>query len=157
MPFDFEDTPRISLSNRSSGMSLPKQKYRTGMNENSRYHGLNPSDDGGSVGRPIVESTHCNTGSSPGLRVNTSEGVVVLSYSGQKTEGPQRIIAKISQIPPASAVDIEFQQSVTKSQINKNHHLTPLPQRITDTYRLWTRRGSISWPNIQCSACYFLN
>ncbi|XP_073679203.1 msx2-interacting protein [Garra rufa] len=128
MPFDFEDTPRISLSNRSSGMSLPKQKYRTGLNENSRYHGLNPSDDGERVGRPVVESTHCNTGSSTGLRVNTSEGVVVLSYSGQKTEGPQRIIAKISQIPPASAVDIEFQQSVTKSQIKQeppSHPSTP--------------------------------
>uniref|UniRef100_A0A8C2GBA9 Msx2-interacting protein n=1 Tax=Cyprinus carpio TaxID=7962 RepID=A0A8C2GBA9_CYPCA len=128
MPFDFEDTPRISLSNRSSGMSLPKQKYRTSLNDNSRYHGLNPSDDGGSVGRPVVESTHCNTGSSTGLRVNTSEGVVVLSYSGQKTEGPQRIIAKISQIPPASAVDIEFQQSVTKSQIKQEpppHPSTP--------------------------------
>ncbi|KAK2885593.1 hypothetical protein Q8A67_016430 [Cirrhinus molitorella] len=128
MPFDFEDTPRISLSNRSSGMSLPKQKFRTGLNENSRYHGLNPSDDGERVGRPVVESTHCNTGSSTGLRVNTSEGVVVLSYSGQKTEGPQRIIAKISQIPPASAVDIEFQQSVTKSQIKQeppSHPSTP--------------------------------
>ncbi|XP_016340263.1 msx2-interacting protein [Sinocyclocheilus anshuiensis] len=127
MPFDFEDTPRISLSNRSSGMSLPKQKYRTSLNDNSRY-GLNSSDDGGSVGRPVVESTHCNTGSSTGLRVNTSEGVVVLSYSGQKTEGPQRIIAKISQIPPASAVDIEFQQSVTKSQIKQEpppHPSTP--------------------------------
>lgn len=128
MPFDFEDTPRISLSNRSSGMSLPKQKYRTGLSENSKYHGLNPSEDGGSVGRPVVESTHCNTGSSTGLRVNTSEGVVVLSYSGQKTEGPQRIIAKISQIPPASAVDIEFQQSVTKSQMKQeppSHPSTP--------------------------------
>uniref|UniRef100_A0A672LK91 Msx2-interacting protein n=1 Tax=Sinocyclocheilus grahami TaxID=75366 RepID=A0A672LK91_SINGR len=127
MPFDFEDTPRISLSNRSSGMSLPKQKYHTSLNDNSRY-GLNSSDDGGSVGRPVVESTHCNTGSSSGLRVNTSEGVVVLSYSGQKTEGPQRIIAKISQIPPASAVDIEFQQSVTKSQIKQEpppHPSTP--------------------------------
>ncbi|XP_016322007.1 LOW QUALITY PROTEIN: msx2-interacting protein-like [Sinocyclocheilus anshuiensis] len=128
MPFDFEDTPHISLSNRSPGMSLPKQKYRTGLNENSRYQGLNPSDDAGSVGRPVVESTHCNTGSSTGLRVNTSEGVVVLSYSGQKTEGPQRIIAKISQIPPASAMDIEFQQSVTKSQIKQeppSHPSTP--------------------------------
>uniref|UniRef100_A0A673L4J5 Msx2-interacting protein n=1 Tax=Sinocyclocheilus rhinocerous TaxID=307959 RepID=A0A673L4J5_9TELE len=128
MPFDFEDTPRISLSNRSPGMSLLKQKYRTGLNENSRYQGLNPSDDAGSVGRPVVGSTHCNTGSSTGLRVNTSEGVVVLSYSGQKTEGPQRIIAKISQIPPASAMDIEFQQSVTKSQIKQeppSHPSTP--------------------------------
>ncbi|XP_051962166.1 msx2-interacting protein [Xyrauchen texanus] len=118
MPYDFEDTPRISLSNRSSGMPLPKQKYRLGLNENSRYHGLPLSDDGGSVGRPVVESTHCNTGSSTGLRVNTSEGVVVLSYSGQKTQ-PQRVIAKISPIPPASAVDIEFQQSVSKSQIKQ--------------------------------------
>ncbi|XP_051516227.1 msx2-interacting protein-like isoform X2 [Myxocyprinus asiaticus] len=118
MPYDFEDTPRISLSNRSSGMPLPKQKYRSGLNENSRYHGLTLSDDGGSVGWPVVESTHCNTGSSTGLRVNTSEGVVVLSYSGQKTQ-PQRVIAKISQIPPASAVDIEFQQSVSKSQIKQ--------------------------------------
>lgn len=128
MPFDFEDTPRISLSNRNSGMSLPKQKYRTGLNENNRYHGHNTSEDGGSVGRPVVEGTHCNTGSSAGLRVNTSEGVVVLSYSGQKTEGPQRIIAKISQIPPASAVDIEFQQSITKSQIKQeppSHPSTP--------------------------------
>lgn len=115
-PFDFEDTPRISLSNRSSGISLPKQKYRSGLNDNSRYHGLNLSDDGANAGRQTVESTHCNTGPGSGLRVNTSEGVVVLSYSGQKTEGPQRIIAKISQIPPASAVDIEFQQSVSKSQ-----------------------------------------
>ncbi|XP_051517986.1 msx2-interacting protein isoform X2 [Myxocyprinus asiaticus] len=119
LPYDFEDTPHISLSNRSSGMPLPKQKYRSGLNENSRYHGHTLSDNGGSVGRPVVESTHCNTGSSTGLRVNTSEGVVVLSYSGQKTEGPQRVIAKISQIPPASAVDIEFQQSVSKSQIKQ--------------------------------------
>lgn len=119
MPFDFEDTPRISLSNRSSGISLPKQKYRSGLNENTRYHGLNLSDDGGNVGRQTAESTHCNTGPGSGLRVNTSEGVVVLSCSGQKTEGPQRIIAKISQIPPASAVDIEFQQSVSKSQIKQ--------------------------------------
>ncbi|XP_057219079.1 msx2-interacting protein isoform X1 [Triplophysa rosa] len=119
MPFDFEDTPRISLSNRSSGISLPKQKYRSCLNENTRYHGLNLSDDGGNVGRQTAESSHCNTVSGSGLRVNTSEGVVVLSYSGQKTEGPQRIIAKISQIPPASAVDIEFQQSVSKSQLKQ--------------------------------------
>uniref|UniRef100_A0A9J8C4N3 Msx2-interacting protein n=1 Tax=Cyprinus carpio carpio TaxID=630221 RepID=A0A9J8C4N3_CYPCA len=137
MPFDFEDTPHISLSNRSPGMSLPKQKYRTGLNENSRYHGLNPSDDGRSVGRPVVEGTHCNTGSSTGLRVNTSEGVVVLSYSGQKTEGPQRIIAKISQIPPASAMDIEFQQSVTKSQIKQeppSHPSTPKGSQTPSCY-----------------------
>ncbi|XP_030623086.1 msx2-interacting protein isoform X2 [Chanos chanos] len=121
IPFDLEETPRISLSSRSAGMPLPKQKYRPNMNENSRYHGLSMPDEG----RPVLESTALyNTGSSPGLRVNTSEGVVVLSYSGQKTEGPQRISAKISQIPPASAVDIEFQQSVSKSQI-KQEPLTP--------------------------------
>ncbi|XP_065141878.1 msx2-interacting protein isoform X2 [Paramisgurnus dabryanus] len=119
MPFDFEETPRISLSNRSPGISLPKQKYRSGSNENSRYHGLSLSDDVGKVGRPTIESTHCNMGLGSGLRVNTSEGVVVLSYSGQKTPGSQRIIAKISQVPPASAVDIEFQQSVSKSQIKQ--------------------------------------
>ncbi|KAL7864871.1 hypothetical protein AOLI_G00162910 [Acnodon oligacanthus] len=112
MPFDFDDTPRISLSNRSSGLSQPKQKYRLGVNENSRYHGLSISDEG----RPASDNASSNTGSGPGLRVNTSEGVMVLSYSGQKTGGPQRIVAKISQIPPPSAVDIEFQQSVSKSQ-----------------------------------------
>ncbi|KAJ8371010.1 hypothetical protein SKAU_G00110380, partial [Synaphobranchus kaupii] len=124
MPFDSEETPRITLGNRSTGMSLPKQKYRSSVNENNRYHGLVVAEEGSSGGRPMVESTTYSTGSSPGLRVNTSEGVVVLSYSGQKTEGPQRISAKISQIPPASAVDIEFQQSVSKSQI-KQEPLTP--------------------------------
>ncbi|KAJ8257717.1 hypothetical protein GJAV_G00188930 [Gymnothorax javanicus] len=124
MPFDSDETPRITLGNRSSGMALPKQKYRSSMNENSRYHGLVVAEEGSSGGRPIAESTTYSSGTSPGLRVNTSEGVVVLSYSGQKTEGPQRISAKISQIPPASAVDIEFQQSVSKSQI-KQEPLTP--------------------------------
>ncbi len=143
MPFDFEDTPHISLSNRSSGMSLPKQKYRTGLNENSRYHGLNPSDDGGSVGRPVVESTHCNTGSSPGLRVNTSEGVVVLSYSGQKTEGPQRIIAKISPIPSASAVDLEFQQSVTKSHIKQEPPSCPSTPKGSQTPTVYGHTGVV--------------
>ncbi|KAG5838817.1 hypothetical protein ANANG_G00227630 [Anguilla anguilla] len=122
MPFDSEETPHITLGNR---MSLPKQKYRSSVNENNRYHGLVVAEEGSSGGRPMVESTtYTGTGSSPGLRVNTSEGVVLLSYSGQKTEGPQRISAKISQIPPASAVDIEFQQSVSKSQI-KQEPLTP--------------------------------
>ncbi|XP_041952876.1 msx2-interacting protein [Alosa sapidissima] len=125
-PFDSDETPHISLSNRSAGMSLPKQKYRASMNENSlpRYSGLSMAEDGSNVGRPVVDNSTYNTGPSPGLRVNTSEGVVVLSYSGQKTEGPQRISAKISQIPPASAVDIEFQQSVSKSQI-KQESVTP--------------------------------
>ncbi|XP_031422212.1 msx2-interacting protein [Clupea harengus] len=125
-PFDSDETPHISLSNRSAGMSLPKQKYRASMNENSlpRYSGLTVAEEGSSVGRPVVDNPIYNAGPNPGLRVNTSEGVVVLSYSGQKTEGPQRISAKISQIPPASAVDIEFQQSVSKSQI-KQESVTP--------------------------------
>lgn len=120
MPYDFDNTPRISLSNHSSGLSQPKHKYRFGMNDNSRYHGLSNSDEVPSSDTPS------NTGSGPGLRVNTSEGVMVLSYSGQKTEGPQRIVAKISQIPPASAVDIEFQQSVSKSHV-KQEQLQPQP------------------------------
>ncbi|XP_041702338.1 msx2-interacting protein isoform X2 [Coregonus clupeaformis] len=124
MPYDTEEAPRISLSNRNAPLSLPKQKFRSSMNENNRYHGVDVAEDVNSRGRSVVESTPYNTDSSPGLRVNTSQGVVVLSYSGQKTEVPQRISAKISQIPPASAVDIEFQQSVSKSQI-KQEPLTP--------------------------------
>ncbi|KAG9353133.1 hypothetical protein JZ751_017709 [Albula glossodonta] len=116
VPFESDETPRISLSNRNTGMQLPKQKYRPSGNETNRYHGLVMGEEGTGVGRPGVESTAYSTGSSPRLRVNTSEGVVVLSCSGQKTEGPQRISAKISQIPPASAVDIEFQQSKIKTE-----------------------------------------
>ncbi|XP_067826641.1 msx2-interacting protein-like [Heptranchias perlo] len=95
-------------------VSLTKQKYRSNLTENSRYK-LGTVAFIGDESRP-VDNIPLNQGSSPGLRVNTSEGVVVLSYSGQKTEGPQRISAPISQIPPASAVDIEFQQSVSKPQ-----------------------------------------
>ncbi|XP_018606810.1 msx2-interacting protein-like isoform X2 [Scleropages formosus] len=119
-----EETPRIALGNRNAGMTLPKPKQRASMNEGNRYHGIVVGDEGSSGGRPMIESAAYSTGPSPGLRVNTSEGVVVLSYSGQKTEGPQRISAKISQIPPATAVDIEFQQSVSKSQI-KQEPITP--------------------------------
>ncbi|XP_076023267.1 msx2-interacting protein [Genypterus blacodes] len=123
MPYDTEETPRISLSNRSIGLSTPKQKYRSNSNENSRYHGMDPVDDG-TRGRSVVEPTPYSIGSSPGLRMNTSEGVVVLSYSGQKTEGPHRMRAKISQIPQASAGDIEFQKSVSKSQIKQDGPIT---------------------------------
>ncbi|KAM9856406.1 msx2-interacting protein [Aulostomus maculatus] len=123
IPYDTEETPRISLSNRSIGLSIPKQKFRSNSNENSRYHGMDIVEDV-TRGRSVVETTPYNTGSSPGLRVNTSEGVVVLSYSGQKTEGPHRMRAKISQIPQASAGDIEFQQSVSKSQIKQDPVIT---------------------------------
>lgn len=119
MPYDTEETPRISLSNRSIGLSVPKQKFKSNSNENNRSHGMDLVEDG-TRGRSVVETTPYNTGSTPGLRVNTSEGVVVLSYSGQKTEGPHRMRAKISQIPQASAGDIEFQQSVSKSQIKQD-------------------------------------
>ncbi|XP_007440695.1 msx2-interacting protein isoform X1 [Python bivittatus] len=119
---DLEETPRITLVKQASQPQTclvnavsPKYKQRPSPNENSRFHPGSMS---------VIEDRPVETGSSPGLRVNTSEGVVLLSYSGQKTEGSQRIIAKISQIPPASAVDIEFQQSVSKSQI-KQEPLVP--------------------------------
>ncbi|KAI9531125.1 hypothetical protein NQZ68_000620 [Dissostichus eleginoides] len=124
MPYDTEETPRISLSNRSIGISIPKQKFRSNPNENNRYHGMDIVEDG-TRARSVVESTPYSASSSPGLRVNTSEGVVVLSYSGQKTEGPHRMRAKISQIPPASVGDIEFQQSVSKSSIKQDPLITP--------------------------------
>lgn len=92
-----------------------KGKQRASSNENSRFHPGSMS---------VIDDRPADTGSGAGLRVNTSEGVVLLSYSGQKTEGPQRISAKISQIPPASAMDIEFQQSVSKSQV-KADSITP--------------------------------
>ncbi|XP_051805299.1 msx2-interacting protein [Acanthochromis polyacanthus] len=122
MPYDTEETPRISLSNRSIGLSIPKQKFRSNSNENNRCHGMDI--EGSTRGRSVVETTPYNAGASPGLRVITSEGVVVLSYSGQKTEGPHRMRAKISQIPQASAGDIEFQQSVSKSQIKQDPLIT---------------------------------
>ncbi|XP_019477951.1 msx2-interacting protein [Meleagris gallopavo] len=119
---DLEEAPRITLVKQAPQTQTclvnapsPKFKQRSSTNDNSRFHPGSMS---------IIEDRPVETGSSPGLRVNTSEGVVLLSYSGQKTEGPQRISAKISQIPPASAVDIEFQQSVSKSQI-KQEPITP--------------------------------
>ncbi|OXB77257.1 UNVERIFIED_CONTAM: hypothetical protein H355_002249, partial [Colinus virginianus] len=119
---DLEEAPRITLVKQAPQAQTclvnapsPKFKQRSSTNDNSRFHPGSMS---------IIEDRPTETGSSPGLRVNTSEGVVLLSYSGQKTEGPQRISAKISQIPPASAVDIEFQQSVSKSQI-KQEPITP--------------------------------
>lgn len=123
MPYDTEEAPRISLSNRNIGLSITKQKFRSNSNENNRYHGVDIVEDG-TRGRSVLETTPYSTGSSPGLRVNTSEGVVVLSYSGQKTEGPHRMRAKISQIPQASAGDIEFQQSVSKSSVKQDPHIT---------------------------------
>ncbi|XP_029434338.1 msx2-interacting protein isoform X2 [Rhinatrema bivittatum] len=118
--FDFDDTPRITLVKQppqSAPPTIPSPKYKQRASTNDNRSCMKQA-------MSIIEDRPVETGSSPGLRVNTSEGVVVLSYSGQKTEGPQRISAKISQIPPASAVDIEFQQSVSKSQI-KQEPITP--------------------------------
>ncbi|XP_020498060.2 msx2-interacting protein [Labrus bergylta] len=115
-PPEPEDKLNMNIGNPCVDMALPKQTYRPSKDEIGSYH---VSDEGGSTGRFIVESPSLGTGSCPGLRVNTSEGVVVLSHSGQKTEGPQRISAKISQIPPASAGDMESQQLVSMPQIKQ--------------------------------------
>lgn len=100
-------------------MPLPKPTYRSSKDDAMTYHGSSICEDGGSAARFIVDNSSLGTGSCPGLRVNTSEGVVVLSHSGQKTEGPQRISAKISQIPQATAGDIESQQLVPIPQIKQ--------------------------------------
>ncbi|XP_066492993.1 msx2-interacting protein isoform X2 [Tiliqua scincoides] len=139
---DLEEAPRITLVKQVPPPQTclvnalsPKYKQRPSANDNSRFHPGSMS---------VIEDRPAETGSSPGLRVNTSEGVVLLSYSGQKTEGPQRISAKISQIPPASAVDIEFQQSVSKSQI-KQEPLGP-SQPAAKGPQTPTGYGSVSAP-----------
>ncbi|KAM5132159.1 msx2-interacting protein [Mantella aurantiaca] len=115
--FDHDDLPRITLAKHSAPHQpappcIPSQKSKQRQNTNDSRACLKQT-------MTIVEDRPADTGPSPGLRVNTSQGVMLLSYSGQKTEGPQRISAKISQIPPASAVDIEIQQSVSKTQIKQ--------------------------------------
>ncbi|CAL8338569.1 unnamed protein product [Merluccius merluccius] len=109
----------MTTGNPCVDIATSKQTYRPSIDDGGSYHGPSVGEEGGSAGRFIVESTNLSTGSSPGLRVNTSEGVVVLSHSGQKIEGPQRISAKISQIPQATAVDIESQQLVSMPQIKQ--------------------------------------
>lgn len=118
-PPETEEKPSLPMANPFVEKQPPKQKYQTSMEEGSAYHGPPVGEEGGNAGRYIVESTSLSTGPTAGLRVNTSEGVVVLSHSGQKIEGRQRISAKISQIPPPSAVDIESQQLVTMPQIKQ--------------------------------------
>ncbi|CDQ60392.1 unnamed protein product [Oncorhynchus mykiss] len=119
------DMEKVNMSvdrNPIVDMPLPKQTYRPPSMEDrdsGSYHGPSVGEEGGSAGRYLVESSGLGTGSSPGLRVNTSEGVVVLSHSGQIKEGPQRISAKISQIPPATVVDMESQQLVSMPQIKQ--------------------------------------
>ncbi|XP_029906489.1 msx2-interacting protein isoform X2 [Myripristis murdjan] len=118
-PPDSEEKVNINIGNPCVDMALPKQTYRPSIDDSGSYHGPSVGEEGGSTGRFIVESPTLSTGSSPGLRVNTSEGVVVLSHSGQKIEGPQRISAKISQIPQATAGDMESQQLVSMPQIKQ--------------------------------------
>ncbi|XP_038552690.1 msx2-interacting protein isoform X1 [Micropterus salmoides] len=118
-PPEPEDKVNMNIGNPCVDMVLPKTSYRSSKDETGSYHGPSVGDEGGSAARFIVESPSLATGSFPGLRVNTSEGVVVLSHSGQKTEGPQRISAKISQIPQATVGDMESQQLVSMPQIKQ--------------------------------------
>ncbi|XP_063766330.1 msx2-interacting protein isoform X2 [Eleginops maclovinus] len=117
-PPEPEDKVNMNIGNPCVDMTLPKPTYRHNKDDSGSYHGP-VGDDAGSAARFIVESPALGAGSCPGLRVNTSEGVVVLSHSGQKIEGPQRISAKISQIPQATAGDMESQQLVSMPQIKQ--------------------------------------
>ncbi|XP_042605061.1 msx2-interacting protein-like isoform X3 [Cyprinus carpio] len=126
-PPDSEEKPNAQIGNPFLDKQPPKQIYQPSLEESSTYHGPAVGEEGGNAGRYIVESTSLSTGSSTGLRVQTSEGVVVLSHSGQKMEGPLRISAKISQIPPASAVDIESQQLVSMPQIKQELYSASQP------------------------------
>ncbi|XP_052394312.1 msx2-interacting protein isoform X2 [Carassius gibelio] len=125
-PPDAEEKSNAPIGNRLDKQP-PKQIYQPSLEESSTYHGPAVGEEGGNAGRYIVESTSLSTGSSTGLRVQTSEGVVVLSHSGQKMEGPLRISAKISQIPPASAVDMESQQLVSMPQIKQELYSASQP------------------------------
>ncbi|XP_019736295.1 msx2-interacting protein [Hippocampus comes] len=125
IPPEPEDKMNLNIGNQAADMALPKHNYRPSKDDTGPYHGPTIGDDGGTATRFIVESSTLSTGSCPGLRVNTSEGVVVLSHSGQKTEGPQRISAKISQIPQATAGDMESQQLVSMPQIKPEIYSHP--------------------------------
>ncbi|XP_044277155.1 msx2-interacting protein isoform X1 [Varanus komodoensis] len=146
---ELDDAPRITLLKQvpqprtclASAHSPKYQQQRPSTNDSSRFHPGSMS---------VIEDRPVEAGSSPGLRVNTSEGVVLLSYSGQKTEGSQRISAKISQIPPASAVDIEFQQSVSKSQI-KPEPLGP-SQPVPKGAQVPVGYGGVSAPSLVLGA-----
>ncbi|XP_012719218.2 msx2-interacting protein isoform X1 [Fundulus heteroclitus] len=98
-PPESEEKAMLNSGNPPMDVAVQKTAYRP------------CKDDGG----PAFSAGSCS-----GLRVNTSEGVVVLSHSGQKTEGPLRISAKISQIPQATAGDIESQQLVSIPQIKQD-------------------------------------
>ncbi|XP_067360556.1 msx2-interacting protein isoform X3 [Channa argus] len=118
-PPEPENKVSMNIGNPGGDMALTKQTYRPSKDDTGSYHGSSV-DEGGSAARFIVESPSLGMGPCPGLRVNTSEGVVVLSHSGQKTEGPLRISAKISQIPQATVGDMESQQLVSMPSIKQD-------------------------------------
>ncbi|XP_029007120.1 msx2-interacting protein isoform X2 [Betta splendens] len=129
-PLDPENKVNLNTGNPCVDMTLTKPPYRPSKDDTGSYHGAS-IDEGGSSARFVVDGPNLGTGSCPGLRVNTSEGVVLLSHSGQKTEGPQRISAKISQIPQATAGDMESQQLVSMPQIKQEmyvHSQSGLPK-----------------------------
>ncbi|CAN9511750.1 unnamed protein product [Ophioblennius macclurei] len=117
-PSEPEDKVIMNVGNPCVDIPQPKQTFRTTKDDTGPYHGPSLSDDGAS-------SACFVPGSLPGLRVNTPEGVVVLSHSGQRKEGPHRVTAKISRIPPATAGDIESQQLVSMSQIKQEMYGHP--------------------------------
>ncbi|XP_067271207.1 msx2-interacting protein isoform X2 [Pseudorasbora parva] len=131
-PPDLEEKTNAPIGNPFLDKQPPKQIYQPSLEESSTYHGPPVGEEGGNAGRYIVESTSLSTGSSTGLRVQTSEGVVVLSHSGQKIDGPHRISAKISQIPPASSVDMESQQLVSMPQIKQELYSASQPPKCHD-------------------------
>ncbi|XP_051977693.1 msx2-interacting protein-like isoform X2 [Xyrauchen texanus] len=126
-PPESEEKQNSSIGNPFLDKQPPKQIYQPISEESSTYHCPAVGDEGGNAGRYIVDGTSRSTGSSTGLRVQTSEGVVVLSHSGQKMEGKHRISAKISQIPPASAVDMESQQLVPMTPIKQELYSASQP------------------------------
>ncbi|XP_077460161.1 msx2-interacting protein [Stigmatopora argus] len=131
-PPEHEEKANPSMANQGVEVTLPKPNYRPSKDDTGSYLVSSVADEVTSVSSRFgVESSALAAGSCPGLRVNTSEGVVVLSHSGQKTEGPQRISAKISQIPPATAGDMESQQLVSMPQMKPElygHSQSGLPK-----------------------------
>lgn len=146
-PPDLENKMSMNTGNPCVDMSVSKPTYRPSKDDAGSYG--SSVDEGSSSARFIVESSNIGMGSCPGLRVNTSEGVVVLSHSGQKTEGPQRISAKISQIPQATAGDMESQQLVSMPQIKQemySHSQSGLkgPSSQTDHGHLGKTQSALS-------------